>query len=675
MFLLQHEPRYLATLARLLQPRGDSIPQFVQTVVFDIFGESTSAASVTAASAFANAGAVGVQQLSIEERLLLRLLKSTLYTEMQTCTDRATLLRSNSALTQMLSAYAKRSEGSVILRRILQEPLMQICEAPELKNANLELQPLKIHNQLIATWAEAQEAVEQEETQAAAAASTAKGAESEDASAAAVPAPAGSSKKAVCPFSASVSTDAEALAVPFVAAIVESRVSLLVHCCDLVMDRILESADVIPLGMRWIVRTMAELYRERFAHASTNSPLAAAAAAAASASAAASSLPPSTMLGSLPASIPEQPETEAAESAAIAAAATAAPDSPAPTTAAPSSASSACTSRVEFDASGLPLSPSSRSSLSSEIQSLQGGYLMLRFFNPAIVAPESSKLVVTRPSKQLQRNLVLIAKVLQNLSNGVEFGGKESYMSCVNSYITAKAPRIKEFYRRIEEVGELESEDNRASMGVEHKAATTAAASASAEAASVAASSSAALPAVSCLPPSAAGTAAAPQPVGARATLSFHLSPRVGALMRIPLSHLYSLHSLLLAHQDHLCFSPAFPKDEDDDDPLAVILARIPPPPVSASTAAAPLSAKEKEKLAEVVVLKLTEAEVNLSPPATDAPVAAPPRDRAASAVVSSSSAQKGDGASSSSAATPAGGGVITQAKSIFSTAMRKLKM
>lgn len=49
-----------------------------------------------------------------------------------------------------------------------------------------------------------------------------------------------------------------------------------------------------------------------------------------------------------------------------------------------------------------------------------------RFFNPAIVTPEAFHLVPndTVLSTQARRNLLLVTKLLQNLSNGVLFGTK-----------------------------------------------------------------------------------------------------------------------------------------------------------------------------------------------------------------------------------------------------------
>lgn len=67
-----------------------------------------------------------------------------------------------------------------------------------------------------------------------------------------------------------------------------------------------------------------------------------------------------------------------------------------------------------------------------KVGSMIGGYIYLRFFNPVIVAPDALDFVRGKLSKKNRRNLILIAKLLQNLSNGLEFGEKEPYMTGCN---------------------------------------------------------------------------------------------------------------------------------------------------------------------------------------------------------------------------------------------------
>ncbi|KAI1099294.1 GTPase [Jackrogersella minutella] len=78
-----------------------------------------------------------------------------------------------------------------------------------------------------------------------------------------------------------------------------------------------------------------------------------------------------------------------------------------------------------------------------------GAFIFLRFFCPAIVAPEAENLVDVPPSKEMRRGLLLIAKVIQNLANNVLFGAKEPYMYPLNDFLTQNIYRVTTFLREI----------------------------------------------------------------------------------------------------------------------------------------------------------------------------------------------------------------------------------
>ncbi|KAI0973171.1 GTPase [Xylaria arbuscula] len=78
-----------------------------------------------------------------------------------------------------------------------------------------------------------------------------------------------------------------------------------------------------------------------------------------------------------------------------------------------------------------------------------GAFIFLRFFCPAIVAPDSEKLVNEPPSKEMRRGLLLIAKVIQNLANNVLFGAKEPYMYPLNDFLTQNIYKVTTFLREI----------------------------------------------------------------------------------------------------------------------------------------------------------------------------------------------------------------------------------
>lgn len=78
-----------------------------------------------------------------------------------------------------------------------------------------------------------------------------------------------------------------------------------------------------------------------------------------------------------------------------------------------------------------------------------GAFIFLRFFCPAIVAPDAEGLITSAPSKEMRRGLLLIAKVVQNLANNVLFGAKEPYMFPLNDFLTQNIYRITTFLREI----------------------------------------------------------------------------------------------------------------------------------------------------------------------------------------------------------------------------------
>ncbi|OAA76331.1 Ras GTPase activator [Akanthomyces lecanii RCEF 1005] len=78
-----------------------------------------------------------------------------------------------------------------------------------------------------------------------------------------------------------------------------------------------------------------------------------------------------------------------------------------------------------------------------------GAFIFLRFFCPAIVAPEAEGLVDAPPPKELRRGLLLIAKVIQNLANNVLFGTKEPYMFPLNRFLVENISVVTSFLRTI----------------------------------------------------------------------------------------------------------------------------------------------------------------------------------------------------------------------------------
>ncbi|GAB6026339.1 hypothetical protein CHUAL_012542 [Chamberlinius hualienensis] len=91
------------------------------------------------------------------------------------------------------------------------------------------------------------------------------------------------------------------------------------------------------------------------------------------------------------------------------------------------------------------------------------GFIFLRLICPAILNPRLFNLINDPPSEMAARNLTLIAKCLQNLSNLVEFGGKEPYMDVVNPFIVKNKERMILFLDHLSNVRERPEPDDQIS--------------------------------------------------------------------------------------------------------------------------------------------------------------------------------------------------------------------
>jgi len=86
-----------------------------------------------------------------------------------------------------------------------------------------------------------------------------------------------------------------------------------------------------------------------------------------------------------------------------------------------------------------------------------GGFFMLRFINPAIATPNAHMLVEQKLDAVARRNVTIIAKILQNLSNNVAFGGvKEAYMEPLNPLMYNSWTMLNAFLDNLTKVQDLE---------------------------------------------------------------------------------------------------------------------------------------------------------------------------------------------------------------------------
>ncbi|KAH3732546.1 RasGTPase-activating protein [Pelomyxa schiedti] len=79
-----------------------------------------------------------------------------------------------------------------------------------------------------------------------------------------------------------------------------------------------------------------------------------------------------------------------------------------------------------------------------------GNFLILRYINPAIFSPEQFGLIRSgKISPLVRRNLVLLSKILQNISSGVVFTSKEQYMVPMNRYIEQNTTRLWDYFKAV----------------------------------------------------------------------------------------------------------------------------------------------------------------------------------------------------------------------------------
>ena len=86
--------------------------------------------------------------------------------------------------------------------------------------------------------------------------------------------------------------------------------------------------------------------------------------------------------------------------------------------------------------------------LEEESNILLGSFLFLRFYNPALIVPESYGIIKTKILPKVRQNLTLIAKVLQNLANGVSYGAQDPLMMPMNRFFIESEARLHHFFRQ-----------------------------------------------------------------------------------------------------------------------------------------------------------------------------------------------------------------------------------
>ncbi|KAJ1765288.1 RasGAP protein, partial [Coemansia sp. RSA 1843] len=121
-FLLQNEPRHIATLTRLVTL--SEIDTLLQTVMFTLYGN---------------------QYESREEHLLLTMFQLVLAAQFETTQEFSNLLRQNTPVSRMMNTYTSRGPGQVYLKNVISEEISRVIQNRDL---NLEINPLKVYEEL-----------------------------------------------------------------------------------------------------------------------------------------------------------------------------------------------------------------------------------------------------------------------------------------------------------------------------------------------------------------------------------------------------------------------------------------------------------------------------------------------------------------------------------------------
>ncbi|BEI97764.1 hypothetical protein CcaverHIS631_0300630 [Cutaneotrichosporon cavernicola] len=202
-FLLQSEPRHIATLCRLVSL--SEIDTLLQTVMFTLYGN---------------------QYEQREEHLLLTMFQSVLAAQFESTTEFGELLRANTPVSRMMTTYTRRGPGQSYLKDVLAERINSLIEH---RHLDLEINPLKVYESMVSS-------IEHENG--------------------AVPP---SLPKAINAETAAANED--------VISIIQPRLTMLIEIADSFLQIILNSLDQVPYGIRWICKQIRSLTRRKYPEA------------------------------------------------------------------------------------------------------------------------------------------------------------------------------------------------------------------------------------------------------------------------------------------------------------------------------------------------------------------------------------------------------------------------
>ncbi|CAM0140534.1 RasGAP protein [Umbelopsis sp. WA50703] len=202
-FLLQSEPRHVASLCRLVNLA--EIDTLLQTVMFTLYGN---------------------QYESREEHLLLTMFQNVLAAQFETTTEFTSLLRANTPVSRMMTTYTRRGPGQSYLKTVLSNSINSLLEH---KDLNLQVNPLKVYEEMV-------NQIEEE------------------------------GRDLPPDMPRSVTSDAAA-SNPDVNAIIAPRLTMLMDVANRFLDTIIESLEQVPYGIRWICKQIRSLTKRKYPEA------------------------------------------------------------------------------------------------------------------------------------------------------------------------------------------------------------------------------------------------------------------------------------------------------------------------------------------------------------------------------------------------------------------------
>ncbi|EKD18790.1 GTPase-activator protein for Ras-like GTPase [Drepanopeziza brunnea f. sp. 'multigermtubi' MB_m1] len=200
LFLLQSEPRHIAHLCRLVTMA--EIDSLLQTVMFTIYGN---------------------QYESREEHLLLTMFQSVLTYQFDNTPEYSSLLRANTPVSRMMTTYTRRGPGQSYLKTVLADRINGLIE---LKDLDLEINPLKVYERMI-------EQIEEDT----------------------------GSLPASLPRGVTAEQAAENARVQ---AIIEPRLTMLMEIANGFLRTIIDGLEETPYGIRWICKQIRSLTKRKY---------------------------------------------------------------------------------------------------------------------------------------------------------------------------------------------------------------------------------------------------------------------------------------------------------------------------------------------------------------------------------------------------------------------------